>query len=72
MTLQQSGRFAHSEHFLRQAAETCGWHILDVQKINLRTEKITGSEELSTPWKSRLAEKIRPLHEPAYEKTKRD
>ena len=39
MVLQQNGRFAHSEQYISQAAETSGWHIFDVQKINLRTEK---------------------------------
>ncbi len=39
MILQESGRFAHSEKYISKAAETTGWHIFDVQKINLRTEK---------------------------------
>ncbi len=39
MVLQESGRFAHSENYISQAAETSGWHIFDVQKIKLRTEK---------------------------------
>lgn len=39
MVLQDSGRFAHSENYISQAAETTGWQIFDVQKINLRTEK---------------------------------
>ncbi len=37
--LQQTGRFAHSSEYVRQAAETTGWRIVAVQSSQLRKEQ---------------------------------
>ena len=39
IVLRESGRFAHSRSYLRLTAESAGWHIFQVETINLRKER---------------------------------
>ena len=39
IVLRNSGRFAHSRGYVKQTADTAGWHIFKVETINLRKER---------------------------------
>jgi predicted TPR repeat methyltransferase len=39
IVLRNSGRFAHSRSYIKQTADTTGWHIFKVESINLRKER---------------------------------
>ncbi len=63
--LQESGRFAHSENYIRRTAEDSGWQTIDVQRINLRTEKDQWISGAVYAMKKTLRKKTRSLHNPA-------